>query len=502
VEKACAADVEKLCKEPEELSPLYTNTLGDPFLDWVFLPMAPPPMMVSEMNDISFLMDRMMDSAMRMPVDSFIIFESQRPSIPAAEHAMDSVVIRLAESKPQEIPQLTEQIAHYGQHILQQPQLAERHHLARRLTEVNANDIQNQVHLPFGCSKNRCLREIFATKASLSEECLVAMTQLDAVNKLEIHLEQQQDLFAGMVWVYIGLISMLLILLARRYRGAKVNRRLRIRILQTIYSNPVLKAQVERELGESLGNVPPLPTHVLRMMSAGGTQLKSKIFCLRRVRLIFFVFLLALVFVAPFWVLPICIMVAAVRVGLVCCGRKPLRECTCCCCGVSTEDVKNGLVSAAQACCDCCKGTGVCSPACASCCGKDGCCDGGCCDKKVILKDCCCCCGAMAADFDGILTDCCCCGGTGVPRGMVDGCCCCCGASAEDASTGNITKEQAGCCCCNGTGIPRCASNRSASCNSGGDCCALNKPSEVGRGRKHQFPASEGVYYGLPLQVV
>merc|ERR1712137_270394 len=85
-----------------------------------------------------------------------------------------------------------------------------------------------------------------------------------------------------------------------------------------------------------------------------------------------------LVFVDPFWVLPLCILVAIIRIGLVCFANTPVRECSCCCCGTSTEDVKNGLQTP---CCDCCKGTGVCAVGCASCCGTSGCCgDGGCCD--------------------------------------------------------------------------------------------------------------------------
>ena len=422
---------------------------------------------------------------------------------------MDSMVSKLAASRPSEIPQLAQQLIQHGNLVLESNVSEDRRRLARRLTEVNAEEMHQQVHLPFGCPKNRCLRDAFS-RGAVSGECARAMTQLEHVNQLEIELEEQQNLFIEMVWIYVSLLIVLLILLARRYRGAKGNRRLKVRIMQTIYSNPAIKAQVEREMGESIGNVPPLPTHVLRMMSAGGKTLKNKMFCVRRVQLIFFVFLMCLVFVAPFWVLPICIFVSAVRVVLLCFAPTPLRECSCCCCGTSTDDVKNGLKTP---CCSCCNGTGVCAVGCASCCGTSGCCGTGCCEggscnccaaqtkrSSHKLGDCsCCCCGATPeAAKNGSLTveqaNCCCCCGTGEPRGMVNGCCCCCGLSPRDAKNGTITEDQACCCCCGGTGLPRCANN---------SCCApKRKPTTKGRGQKHQFTADEGIYHGIPLQVV
>jgi hypothetical protein len=294
------------------------------------------------------------------------------------------------------------------------------------------------------------------------------MNQLQQVNEMEIQLGQQQEVFLGMMWIYVCLLVMLLILLGRRYTKNKANRRLKRRILKAVYANPSIKAQLEEDLGESVGNVPPVSSQALRLMSAGGRALRRKIECARRVRVVFFMMLLTMVIFAPLWVLPICIVTSAIRVALLCCAADPVRECTCCCCGVSTEDVANGLVTKAQACCNCCVGTGVCSAACASCCGQDGCCCDG--------ADCCCCNAAQPKTVK-------CCG---------TGCCCCCGASPEQAATGTLTEAQASCCCCSGTG-----------CCSGDDsCCCCGDTAPKGRGQKHVFKAKEGIYEGVSIQIV
>lgn len=69
-----------------------------------------------------------------------------------------------------------------------------------------------------------------------------------------------------------------------------------------------------------------------------------------------------------------------------CCSSDTpnVKSCTCCCCGLNSDDAKKGKISSVQACCMCCQGTGTCSDACISCCGMnpDGacdCCADGCC---------------------------------------------------------------------------------------------------------------------------
>ena len=225
-------------------------------------------------------------------------------------------------------------------------------------------------------------------------------------------------------------------------------------------------------------------------MGSGGKDLKRSLRCMKRVHMIVFASLLVLVVVAPFWVLPICILISIVRVvelGLLSRQSGDV-ECECCCCGANTSDAKNGNLTAEQECCSCCKGSGVCAPSCADCCDPPkgcGCQEGCCCCSSNGTKatdDCkCCCCGATTAQSrDGTLTDvqaCCgCCKGTGA---CSDACASCCGNSG------------CGCSCSKGTG--KCC-YEVESC---GNSCSLK-----GRGQKHVVLARNEVYCGVPLQVV
>ena len=473
VEMACAADVERLCPV-EQPSLLFFD---DPILNWLLMPTGPSPP-IPELDNIGPLIDQMMESALAMPItfSVVVIEDSQEESqmmAPPAEQVVETFVSKMAQEQPEEIPLLAQQLVQHGHQVLEQDDATEElRHLARRLTEVKPDQMYHGVHLPFGCSRNRCLMAA-SQEGMVSGPCLATMTQLQQVNEMEIILEEQQGDFLTMMWVYCLLLIMALVLMGRRYAQNKANRQLKLRILKAVYANPSIKAQLEQDLGESVGNVPPVSYHALRMMGAGGMALRRKIQCFRRVRIVFFLVLSSMVIFAPFWVLPICIVVSAIRVAVLCCAPAPVRECTCCCCGVSTEDVTNGLVTDAQACCNCCVGTGVCSPACASCCGNDGCSCGD--------EDCCCC----NADSNSKIVKGC---GSG-------GCCCCCGASPEQVATGTLTDAQACYCCCSGTGC--CSGDSSCCCCSGDDTVAPK-----GRGQKHVFQAKEGIYEGVPIQVV
>jgi hypothetical protein len=474
VESACAADVERLCPLEQPAFP----PLGDPFLEWLLLPMDLPSPIEFDTMDMTTLINQMMDSALAAPVtfslviigdsepvgDNELIEDSEpTPFPPHAEEVVDAFVSKMAQEQPEEIPLLAQQFVQHGHQVLEQDDLTEeRRHLARRLTEVRLDQMHHSVHLPFGCPRNRCLIAA-SQEGRVSETCMAAMNQLQQVNLMEVQLEQQQEVLSGLMWIYVCLLLMLVFLLGRRYSLNKGNLHLKLRILKAVYSNPSIKAQLEEDLGESVGNVPPVSAHALHLMSAGGKALSRKLQLCRRVHFLFFMILLSLVFIAPFLVLPICIVVLAVRVGILCCAPAYVRQCTCCCCGVSTEDVSNGLVTDAQACCNCCVGTGVCSPACASCCGKDGCCCGS--------EDCSCCNAAQPKIAK-------CCG------------CCCCGATPKQVTTGTLTAEQVGCCCCSGTG-----------CCSGGSC-SCGDAARKGRGQKHVFKAKQGIYHGVPIQVV
>jgi hypothetical protein len=507
VETACAADVERLCSE--ELPSFFPFSDAMPMPDWHFH--DAPPQFMPEADNIGPLIDQMMESVLAMPISfSIVIIEDSEPMPPppaaeqvgdafvssgldqevsygdqedsyegedsdegepmppppAAEQVVDAFVSKMAQERPEEIPLLAQQLVEHGHQVLEEEDASEeRRHLARRLTEVKPDQMYHSVHLPFGCSKNRCL--IAASRdGRVSEPCFATINELQQVNIMEIQFEEQQGAFLGMMWIYVCLMVLLMTLISRRYTQNKSNRRLNLRILKAVYANPSIKAQLEEDLGESVGNVPPVSAHVLQLMTAGGMAFRRQLECARRVQVVFSILLFNLIIFAPFWVLPLCIVVSAMRVAFFCCASFPVRECTCCCCGVSTEDVANGVVTDAQACCNCCVGTGVCSPACASCCGKDGCCCGS--------EDCCCC---KAPELKTV-NSC----GTG----------CCCGASPEQVATGTLTDAQACCCCCSGTG-----------CCSGDSCCCGDAALKGrGQGQKHVFQAKEGVYEGVPIQVV
>jgi len=476
-ETACAADVKKFCEEPMTPTAL-PETTGDPFLDWIFIPFAPPP---PEIQDITRMMDRIFDPLFMEPSREHVtLFWVQEPHH-APHFLVDAVAARAAQDRqPEEIPQLASDLQQYGKQIA--PKLGGdsfQYSMARRLTELDTKTIQRHVRLPFSCQKNRCLLKALED-GKLSSGCKSSIQELESTFALETQLEQRQAWFLAMMWVYIATLCILLLQLVRKMRSQGSKRLLRLRILQAVFSNPEIKRKVEDDLGQSVGNVPPVSLFALRLIGSGGEDLKRALRCMKRVHMMIFVSLLVLVVVAPFWVLPVCILISILRVVELC--RLPTYpsdgECECCCCGANTTDAKNGNLTEEQQCCSCCKGSGVCSPSCADCCGPKSC-SGGCCGRDCT---CCCCCsnGMKAAD---------------------DCQCCCCGASTADAKYGNLTVEQECCGCCKGTGVcsPACA-NCCGGGKSGCDsqmCCNLK-----GRGEKHVVTARNEVYCGVPLQVV
>lgn len=478
VEAACSKDVEALCSLKPDTFSLPNPSSGDPFLDWVlFAPPADHPPL--ELHDFPVFMDRLMESVFepRSQHISVMWFEQVEEDEPHL--VIDSAVSRLAmDRQPEEIPLLAHQLQHFGQGMLHDAELRGERHLrmARRLTEMDPFVIQQHASLPFGCAKNRCLREAFAEN-KVSDECARSMEILERTFLLENELDRRQGIFVGMMWVYIAALASLMLLVARNYRARRGRRRLKQKIILAVYSNPAIRKQVEAELGESVGDVPPLPYHVMRLISAGGNDLKRRLRCVRRVHAIFLAGLMTLVFVAPFWVLPICILVTLLRVAQVAFVNHELEaeDCTCCCCAASPGMAEAGLLSKEQACCNCCKGTGICSPKCAKCCGTGGCCS--------------CCCSSCCSGK-------CCCGPSQMKYVEDDCTCCCCGATASMAKAGLLTEEQACCNCCKGTG--KCSAACSSCCDNGCDCngkdCCCCDGDKKGCGM--------AVYEGVPIQVV
>ena len=359
VETACAADVEHFCSEPTSQ---FLST-GDPFLDWIFSPFAPPP---PEFQDITKIMDRLFDPQFLEPSRDYVTFFFVQEPQNVPHFLVDSATSKAAEElEPQEIPQLANDLQKYGNEILSKLDNDSSLHyeMARRLTEMDTKMIQNYVSLPFGCAKNQCLRRALQD-GRLSPGCQSSIERLESTFSLEIELEQRQELFLGMMMVYLFTLVVLAILIRRRMSALRSSRRLGERVLQAVYSNPATKRQVELDLGQSVGSVPP----VLRL----GLRVRGEKGFMQWVRVAVLSILLAMVILfAPFWVLPVCILLSCARVIRVCLLSTQMSSDNCACCGLTTADAANGDLSADQECCSCCSGTGVCTPSCGNCFGPN-----------------------------------------------------------------------------------------------------------------------------------
>jgi len=555
VEQVCQADVERHCQPPKE-------AISDPILNWMMAPerMAPPIMHPQAMDpfdpiNMGPLLDNMMDSALRMQTmmqpeePAFVIFfDFSEEVIPAQlapdrapeERALDSMVSKLVQHsncdqmkqqmqmQPEETQDITHHIRLKGQKVLGQENVPEdRLRLARRLTEVTPEEVMKMQHhhdhpprhhghhydddegRHICPKKHKCLMNALEQKL-LQPDCAVSLTRMENVHRMEIIRMEETETYMAMFQLYcvlfFALFSMIII---RRMKNGKVLFLMRLRILQAVYSNPEIKAKVEDEVGVPLGNVPPLPTPVLRLLSADGRRYfsgkRERFFRLLTVMFILLT-LDACEILPPRWPLFMmgsCCVFLVFKMVRLCFSKPEVRECDCCCCGGSTSDVQNGTVSDAQACCSCCKGSGICSVKCRTCCGtsgndKDGggCCGGSCgCSKDNNCDgDCGCCTGDSKSTAACILKqplllvvdDCC--------------CCCCCDGSTLDVLNGTVSEAQACCTCCKGTG--KCAPKCSTCCKDNdcdGDCGCCGDDEGKSCKRKVIVEPELAVYEGIQI---
>lgn len=384
VEQVCAKDVAMFCPDEQVDGRNLPATLGDPFLDWFFSPtMQSPP---AELLELSRIMDTIFDSSFiepsRQHVTLYIVEEPRQ----APQFIADSVAAKVVEQHdPEDVPKVVSDLKKYGTEAMKKfEESTFEHHVARRLSEVDATTIQHNIHLPFGCKKNRCLQDAISA-GKVSEDCRNSIERMVDTYSLESMLEEREAAYIGMMYIYFATMCIMLIILARKLKNEEARTRIKNRILQAVYSNRAVKDQVEADLGESIGFVPPLPKFNLKMMGVQAAETRRRLADHRAKAKIYVLFLLLLLIVAPCLVLPFCVGMAVFRVLRLCFSGvvEEEAECECCCCGVSTTDVKNGLVTEEQACCCCCQGLGVCKPACASCCGSgdeiSGDCDDCCC---------------------------------------------------------------------------------------------------------------------------
>eukprot|EP00545_Synedropsis_sp_CCMP1620_P000407 CAMPEP_0119015212 /NCGR_PEP_ID=MMETSP1176-20130426/10617_1 /TAXON_ID=265551 /ORGANISM="Synedropsis recta cf, Strain CCMP1620" /LENGTH=555 /DNA_ID=CAMNT_0006968485 /DNA_START=29 /DNA_END=1696 /DNA_ORIENTATION=- len=509
VEATCSNDVALFCPSPEDSifmnapSVLRLGAPRDPLMDFMMNPMAPPPQML----DLSNILDEMMTQALlQQPQEATIIRfyrisdepeeqpqeqpKEQPQELPAPEQVLDSMIHTLMERSAEKPEVVAQHVVEHGNKLLQSEVLDEdRVRMARRLTEMSPDKFQGpRLPLPFGCQRNHCLMRAFE-EGAVSPPCGQALqnaetTQRVVVQRRASKIERESEAFVHFTILYIFLAILTIVALRkhlhRMTRRVRAHLHLKRSILQAVYSNPAIKAKVEDEVGRSIGSVPPLPPHVLAQM--GGPQFPhSGFFALKLLKLITFATILTLIFVTPFLAMPLLCVLMMVRFLHLSFfpPQAPHMACSCCCCGLSTDDVQSGNVTSKQACCTCCNGMGVCAPACADCCGLDpdgacDCCSDGCDCCNPPSK--CCCCSATPDTM--ILTDvqanCSCCKGSGV---CAEGCKSCCG-------------DETGCDCC--TDGCDCCSGDSAPV----DCCKADDTCKPVR------RANSGVYQGIPIQIV
>lgn len=506
VEEVCSKDVALLCPSPEDRRlfnsqppVLRLGTPRDPLMDFMMNPMAPPP----QMFQLSSILDEMMNQALQEPQGGTVIRfyrisdqpEDSAPQgpdeapkeLPAPEQVLDSMVHTLMERTVERPEVVAQQVVEHGNKLLQSEVLDEdRVRMARRLTEMNPEKFQGpRLPLPFGCPRNRCLMSAL-DQGAVSSPCAQALqdaqtTQTVVVQRHAMKVERESEAFIHFTLLYIFLAMITIVALRkhlhRMTRRVRAHMALKRSILQAVYSNPAIKAKVESMVGGSIGAVPPLPPHVLAEM--GGAQFPHRgFFAMKMLKLATFSTILTLIFVNPFLAMPLLCVLMLVRFLHLSFfpPQAPHMACSCCCCGLSTDDVVSGNVSTKQACCTCCNGMGVCAPGCADCCGLDP-------------NDACDCCS------DGC--DCC---------NPPPTCCCC------DATPGMeyLTEAQANCSCCNGNGecgdgCKACCGDETGCdcCNDGCDCCSGDStPGKSKIENKPMLRANSGVYQGIPIQIV
>ena len=399
VEVACSRDVASLCPMPSD----FLLDRRDPTLDFLVNSKVPGPLIM----DTDFL-DNMMNSALRMSLEqpmgtTWTIYYNASPgpeekpaelslpnhviSLPQVlttpENIMDSMISSLAQVQQESTKEtwdpvrFSKRLSEHGHAILssQMDSTNERRSLARRLSETTPTHFSaSRLPLPFGCPKNRCLMSAFE-QGAVSNACNEALITAEHARLYPqghaVLVEPHEYPYVESL-IFLMLALILLIIAPHRlgniHQNSLQHRRLKWKILQAVYSNKELKASVESQLQEEIGNVPPLPPHALARM--GGAKIQSG--CKFPKILVLAIPVYAILFSPHLFISIICILIMARHFRWrFCAPTTPVRMCSCCCCGVSTEDVKNGTVSSEQMCCPCCDGLGVCGPRCTCCCGSD-----------------------------------------------------------------------------------------------------------------------------------
>eukprot|EP00549_Striatella_unipunctata_P004318 CAMPEP_0118687762 /NCGR_PEP_ID=MMETSP0800-20121206/8559_1 /TAXON_ID=210618 ORGANISM="Striatella unipunctata, Strain CCMP2910" /NCGR_SAMPLE_ID=MMETSP0800 /ASSEMBLY_ACC=CAM_ASM_000638 /LENGTH=480 /DNA_ID=CAMNT_0006584975 /DNA_START=27 /DNA_END=1469 /DNA_ORIENTATION=- len=176
---------------------------------------------------------------------------------------------------------------------------AERRHLARRLSEIQpeiflvrrAAQTPDRPRLGYGCRNSMCLWHHYEEKL-VSQPCGEALNEairehnsanqqpgqrkveelpmgipsqpLRVIKTQEPDFHQEERCFFSLILICSFVSFAVYMILKKTFmkhhmrRGNPERRRLKRRILQAVYSDPELKASVEKSLGESIGTTPPI----------------------------------------------------------------------------------------------------------------------------------------------------------------------------------------------------------------------------------------------------
>jgi len=298
VEQACAKDVEFFCTAPTTAHPLLSQ------LEWAF------PSEI-ELMEISHAMDLMMDSFFTMAPPSehhhtIAIYapdtqhqSPKRVTLHDLNFVADSTASQLAsQTEPEHIPALAEQLNDYGKHLMASSKEGKPdHHIGRRLTEMDATTLGPHVRLPFGCHKNACLMNALPL---VSPECDRSLKELQSISALEYQMEETREEQSLYMLLHFSLFLIFMALVIKKARKDLRLTRMGQQILESIYANPKLKQQVEREMGQSVGNQAPIP--------GSGKDCKEHADGFRRIRLYFSAALFYTFLFSPNMIVPVCVM--------------------------------------------------------------------------------------------------------------------------------------------------------------------------------------------------
>lgn len=241
----------------------------------------------------------------------------------------DAFIFQLAMQIPQEHDeQFVQHVNSWSREVLQGAEEEEHSahaHVARRLMEVTPDDLQRQRDsLPFGC-RNKCLVDAYQ-QGIVNPECRTSiqlLKQIRAANQWQ-HARQQEQLWTyGYVFVAFALCLVLLSTIQDKES----------RIIRAVYANAAIKASVEKELGETLGDD-----------CCKGCCCCASSCCIQ-------------------------------ACNGCCCCVGPTGCCGCCCCGGSgNESERRSYQLNYECCCSCCGGLGCCCCNASKCGQSVGCC--------------------------------------------------------------------------------------------------------------------------------